>query len=158
MCLSLGRKRLYASNSERQRAFQEKLRRERLDEDLARAKANILQVQPKQSNEDIVKRWLHGKSIPEAKAAYQSFLRIYRSIKQDYLFGIITKYLDERTPLANGISLGEMETFLESLDPKVECPVCHYFRSILEEKCPECELKVTNPQAWRAYRKTLVYS
>ena len=114
----MGRPRLYATGAERQRAYQEKLRRINLDAKLVEAQANPPQVKQKQSYDELVRHWLHGKTIPEAKAAYQSFLRLYRSIRQDYLFGEVTKYLDERTPLSNGISMGEMETFLESLDPK----------------------------------------
>jgi hypothetical protein len=123
----MGRNRIYPDNKSRQRAYQEKLRRESLEAKLSQAQSNAPQVQLKQSYEELVKRWLHGKTVTQAKAAYQSFLRLNKSIHQDYLFGTVTKYLDERTPLAQGISLGEMETFLESLDPKIECPVCHYF-------------------------------
>jgi hypothetical protein len=154
----LGRNRIYPDNKTRQRAYQEKIRRENLESKLAEAQANAPQVQVTQSYEELIKRWLHGKTVPQAKAAYQSFLRIYKSIGQDYLFGGITKYLDERTPLAQGISLGEMEQFLETFDQPIECPICHYFRSGLEDTCPECELKITNRKAWSVYRKTLVLS
>jgi hypothetical protein len=152
----LGRNRIYPDNKTRQRAYQEKLRRENLDAKLSQAQSNSPQVQLKQSYEELVRLWLHGKTVPQAKAAYQHFLRLYKCIGQDYLFGGLTKYLDERTPLAQGISLGEMEQFLESLDVPVECPLCGYWRSGLEEKCPECELKVVDPKAWRTYRKSLV--
>jgi hypothetical protein len=153
----MGRPRLYADNATRQRAYQEKLRRESLAAKLSQAQANAPQVQLKQSYEELVRRWLHGKSVPQAKAAYQSFLRIYKSIGQDFLFGGITKYLDERTPLAQGISLGEMEQFLESFDQPIECPICHYFRSGLEDNCPECELHVVDPKKYREYRKSLEF-
>jgi hypothetical protein len=153
----MGRNRLYPDNKTRQRAYQEKLRRESLEAKLAEAQANSPQVQLKQSYEELVRRWLHGKTVPQAKAAYQHFLRVYKSIGQDYLFGGITKYLHEQTPLAQGISLGEMEQFLESFDNPIECPICHYFRSGLEEKCPDCELKIKDRKAWREYRKGLEF-
>ena len=148
-------KKLYANNAEKQRVYREKLREKQLQQQIEAAKTNTLQIQVKQSYDELVKRWLHGKTVKEAKEAYNHFLSTYMSINQDYLFYGITKYLDERTPLKNGITIGEMHQFLESFDNPIECPICHYFRSGLEDDCPECRLKLGDYKAWKAYRKSV---
>ena len=56
-------KKLYANNAEKQRVYREKLREKQLQQQIETAKTNAPQIQVKQSYEELVKRWLHGKTV-----------------------------------------------------------------------------------------------
>lgn len=152
----MGRTRLYASNSERQRHFQQVKKEKELQEQIEIAqKTNTQATQKVENFEESVSHWFSGKTIQEVKTAYESYKGLYKSLGIDVLFMEIQHYLLPETSLYHSINVGQMDQFLESFDPKIKCVVCGYSRSVLESNgCPECNLRLHDYKDWLAYRKS----
>ena len=151
----MGRTRLYASNAERQRHFQQVKKEKELQQKIEVAqKTNITQVNQKIENfESLVNRWFYGKTLQQVNEAYEHYKQLYKVIGVDVDFQPIRTYLEEEHPLIHSITIGRIQQFLEIGDPHIECPICGYWRSGLETKgCPECHLKITAYQNWKEFR------
>lgn len=151
----MGRTRLYPDNASRQRAFQQKQKDKQLQQQIEAAqKTNSNQANQKVINlEELIKYSFYGHTLAEVKEAYEHYKSMYKSIGVDVLFSEIHRYLDDETPLVHSIKLGEIELFLSMFDPHIECPICGYFRSILEKACPDCRFKIENYKEWKEWRR-----
>ncbi len=152
----MGRKRIFATNAERQRHFQQVKKEQSLQTKIEAAlKTNVSQVTQKVENfESIVNRYFYGKTLQQVKEAYNHRKELYQSIGVNVDFQEIHHYLEDDTPLCNGINLGEIEQFLSCVENHIECSICGYFFSHFESKgCPECSLKIHDYPRWKNFRK-----
>jgi hypothetical protein len=152
----MGRKRLYPDNATRQREWQRKQREEELQVKIVEAqKTNATkETQNTEKFEQLASRWFSGRTIQEVKDAYQSYKSLYKALGTDILFQEIEHYLLPDTPLAHGINVERMELFLDTMENHVPCPICDYYYSHFEPKCPACELRLHDYKAWLSYRRS----
>lgn len=150
----MGRKRIYATNSERQRHFQQLKKEKELQQQIEVAqKLNINQVNQKtESFESLVAKFFIGKTLQQVKEAYTDYKKMYKVIGKDVLFEEIHHYLDDETPLCYSITIGEIDQFLSVFENHIECQ-CGYFYSHFESSCPECNLRIHDYSKWKQYRK-----
>ncbi len=83
----MGRKKVYPDNASRQRAWQKKQKEKELQQQIETAqKTNSDQAnQKKKSFEQLVAKWFNGKTVQQAKEAFQLYKRTYQSIGQDMI-------------------------------------------------------------------------
>ncbi len=152
----MGRKRVYPDSAARQRHYQQQKKERELQSKIeAATKANVSQVVKTEENlESLINLWFYGKTIPQVKEAYQSWKKFYKVLGVDVDFMEIHLYLGEDLPLVHGITVGEIQGFLEVGDPKVECELCDYMRSSLEPTCPQCFIRIHEYKKYLDYRRT----
>lgn len=149
----MGRTRLYVTNAERQRAFQQKKKEHNLQVQITEAEKNN---QPKQVIDfpALVSKWFFAKTLREVKEAYEDYKHMYMVLGTNILFQEIEHYLLDEMPLNHGITVGQIDQFLTVTEDKIECPICHYFYSHLESNgCPECNLRLHDYKKWLQYMK-----
>lgn len=153
----MGRKRIYDSNIARQRAWENKQKEKQLLKRIEEAqKANSTHSKP-ENLEKLIESGFNGQAhtVAEAKQAYTELKAFYLKKGVNLLFEEINDYSYDDDFLPCGIQIGYAIQFLDVCDPHIKCPICDYSRSIFEEQCPECNLRVHDYPKWKAYRKEI---
>jgi hypothetical protein len=146
---------MYANNADKQRAYRQKLREKQLQQQIETAQKTKSTQSTPVNLEKLIESGFNGQAhtVAEAKQAYTELKAFYLKKGTNILLEEINDYSYDNDRLPCGIEIGYAIQFLDVCDPHIRCSICDFSRSILEDNCPECQLKLSDYKAWKAHHK-----